>query len=170
MEETRDYADFDNKEGSITAQPVAWTASEYISHEKSMSWHGILYITAVVLSFIVYLVSKDKLAVLVILMSAVAMSVYAKKKPSLKSYELSSDGIGIDNQFYSYDEFRSFSILEEGAVNSIWLKRLQRFSPPVVIYFSKDEEERIQDILENYLPFEEKNLDFIDRATKRIRF
>lgn len=59
------------------------------------------------------------------------------KKPSLKSYEVSTDGISIDNQFYSYDEFRSFSILEEGAVNSIWLKGFKGFHLRLLYIFLK---------------------------------
>lgn len=170
MEESNEILVLTNNNTLKVTQPVVWTASEYISHEKSIGWHGLLFIAAVILAIIVFLFSNDKLAVLVILMSAAAMSVYARKKPSLKSYVLSSEGVSVDGRFFPYAEFRSFSIIEEGAVYSIWLKKLQRFSPPVVIYFSTENEEMIQGILEYYLPFEEKNLDLIDRASKRIRF
>lgn len=156
--------------GFKPVEPISWTASEYISHEKSMSWHTMLFVAAGILTLIVFIVSRDILATIVILLSATAMSVYAKKKPSEKSYILNDQGISIDGREYTFGVFRSFSIVEEGTIDSVWLKPLQRFSPTIVIYFPPDEEERIQDVLAAFLPFEEKSLDAIDRLTKRIRF
>lgn len=158
------------QDGNTPAQSINWTASEYISHEKTTKWHTYLFAVAGVVVFVVYIISKDILASIVILLSATAMSVYAKKPPSERSYELGHDGVSIDGKAYGYDMFKSFSIVEEGAINSIWLKPIQRISPTIVMYFPQDKEEEIQDMLAYYLPFEEKSLDAIDRLTKRIRF
>ena len=150
--------------------PIEWTASEYISHEKSISWHGALFAAAAVLIVIVFVVSRDILSTIVIALSAVAMSVYAKKKPEQKAYRLDDQGVSINDSLYPYAAFKSFSIVEEGSINSIWLKPLQRFSPTTVIYFPPDQEEAIEDLLSHYLPFEQKSMDAIDRITRRIRF
>lgn len=149
---------------------ISWTASEYISHEKNMMWHIYLYAIAVVLVVMVYLISKDILAVIVIILSAVAVSVYATKQPTEKTYSLGSEGLRIDNNIFDYSLFRSFSIVEEGAVDSIWLKPLKRTTPTTVIYFAKEDEDEIENILSTFLPFEDRKLDLIDRVTKRIRF
>ena len=169
MEESSNEAKF-AQISEADQKTVSWTASEYISHEKSASWHGLLFVVAGIMTLAVYIISHDILAGIVILLSASAMSVYAKKKPQQKSYELNSEGVAIDNQFFSYDGFRSFSIIEEGAIDSIWLKPLKRLSPTVVIYFPTDQLDEIEELLSKFLPFEEKSLDLIDRATKRIRF
>ena len=170
MEETSSQQTNQIAQPEVDKQTISWTASEYIVHEKSMGWHGILFGAAAVLAVAVFLISHDKLAVIVIVASAFAMSSYAKKKPSEKNYALNDTGITIDGQFYSYSEFRSFSVVEEGALDSIWLKRLNRLTPTIVMYFPPEDEEKIQTKLEMYLPFESRNLDLIDRFTKRIRF
>ena len=160
----------DNTAQNANIGEVSWTASEYISHEKNMMWHLYLFGVAAVLVVLVYLISKDILAVIVIILSAVAVSVYATKQPTEKTYTLDSDGLRIDNNTYEYSLFRSFSIVEEGAVNSIWLKPLKRTTPTTVIYFGRDDEDKIGEILSAYLPFEDRKLDLIDRVTKRVRF
>ncbi len=160
----------DNSLQSTDIGEISWTASEYISHEKNMLWHIYLFAIAVVLVVLVYLISQDKLAVIVIILSAVAMSVYATKKPTEKTYSLGPDGLSIDNNTFEYSMFRSFSIVEEGAIDSIWLKPLKRTTPTIVIYFAIEDEEKIEKILSSYLPFEDRKLDLIDRVTKRIRF
>lgn len=155
---------------SKSLTPIEWTASEYISHEKSAGWHGMLFAAAGVLITVVFIVSRDILSTIVIALSAVAMSVYAKKKPEQKSYLLDSQGITIDGTLYPFANFKSFSIVEEGSINSVWLKPLQRLVPTTVIYFPPDQEEKIEDLLSYYLPFEQKSMDAIDRMTRRIRF
>jgi hypothetical protein len=168
MEEANQPQDIANESTEI--EDISWTASEYISHEKNIMWHIYLFTIAILLVVIVYLVSKDVLAAIVIIISALAVSVYATKKPTEKTYSLSSTGLRIGNSSFEYSLFRSFSIVEEGAVDSIWLKPLKRTSPITVIYFSKDYEEKIEKILSSFLPYEVRELDLIDRVTKRIRF
>ncbi len=150
--------------------PVSWSASEYINHEKSSTWHGILFVSAGAITFIVFLISRDILASIVILLSATAMSVYARKQPQTKLYSLDDQGVSVDGRSYPYSMFKSFSVVEEGSINSIWLKPIQRLSPTTVIYFPPDEGDNITELLSYFLPFEEKGLDTIDRLTKRIRF
>ncbi len=160
----------ENAVQSTDVGEISWTASEYISHEKNKMWHVYLFAIASVLVVLVYLISKDILAVIVIILSAVAVSVYATKEPTQKTYTLDSTGLIIDNNAYDYSLFRSFSIVEEDAVDSIWLKPLKRTTPTTVIYFGKDDEDKIEKILSTYLPFEDRKLDLIDRVTKRVRF
>jgi len=168
MEETNLEAE--TTPSASDATTISWTASEYISHEKNKTWHLYLFAVASILIVLVYLVSQDKLAVIVIILSTVAVSVYATKKPIEKNYSLDSSGLRIDNNYFDYSIFRSFSIVEEGAIDSIWLKPLKRTTPTIVIYFPLEEEEKIEKILSAYLPFEDRKLDLIDRVTKRIRF
>jgi hypothetical protein len=149
---------------------VEWTASEYIAHEKSGGWYGALIAGGVLLVAFIYIVTRDILASIVILLSCVAIGVYAGRKPATKKYMLNEKGVQADEKFHPYSEFKSFSVVEEGAIDSIWLKPLKRFRPIVVMYCSPEDEQRIVDVLANFLPNEERELDAIDRFSKRIRF
>jgi hypothetical protein len=88
----------------------------------------------------------------------------------VNTYIVDEKGIQVQEKFHPYAEFRSFSVVEEGAINSIWLKPLKRFVPIVVMYFSPEDEQKIIDVLANFLPHEERELDAIDRLSKRMRF
>ena len=170
----RGYDGGDVSEGSgVPLQPipaVEWTASEYIAHEKGAGWYGLLTAGGGLLVVFVYVVTRDILASIVILLSCAAIGVYAGRKPATKRYVLDEKGIQADEKFHLYSEFRSFSVVEEGAINSIWLKPLKRFAPIVVMYYSPEDEQKIVDVLANFLPNEERELDAIDRFSKRIRF
>lgn len=151
-------------------EPVEWTASEYISHEKSTMWYFSLFSFGLVTTVVVYLLTKDILASIAILVGCASMGIYAGRKPSVKKYTINENGIQVDDVFHPYAKFRSFSVVEEGAINSIWLKPFKRVSPTVVMYFSPEEEQKIVDVIANFLPHEQRELDVVDRFSKKIRF
>jgi hypothetical protein len=149
---------------------VSWTASEYIAHEKTSGWYAMLFVITSVLVLAIFLITHDILASIVIFLASVAIAVYAGRKPATNSYVINEKGIQIQDAFHAYHEFRSFSVVSEGAIDSIWLKPLKRFAPIVVMYFSPEDEQKIIDVLANFLPHEERELDAVDRFSKRMRF
>ena len=152
-------------------KPVEWEASEYIVHEKSSSWYIGFGAGAALLTLLVYLISnREFLPPLVILIACVSIGVYAGRKPTTKKYSIDSKGVKVGQNYHSYREFRSFSIVEEGALDSVWLTPLKRFAPTIVMYFSPEDEEKIINTLANFLPHEQKELDAIDRFTKRMKY
>ena len=63
-----------------------------------------------------------------------------------------------------------FLVIQEGGVESIWFTPLKRFMPMVSIYFDPEDGDKIADILSEFLPFENRELDPVDRLMHRIRF
>lgn len=149
---------------------VTWTASEYISHQKTRGWYGALAGGAIVVSVVLYFLTKDFITAGFVIFGAVLLGYYASRQPNEQHYKLSSSGVDIGDKHYPYDEFRSFSILEEGAFMSVVFMPLKRFSPLRAIYFSADQSDQIVEILTPRLPFEERSHDAIDRLMDRIRF
>ncbi len=149
---------------------VQWTASEYVSHEKTPMWYVALFGATLFLVLFIYVVTRDFLASLVVFVAGGSMSFYAARKPATKNYLIDEKGIKIDATFYPYETFRSFSVVEEGAIDSIWLKPLKRLAPTIVMYFSPDDEQNIIDVIANFLPHEQKELDAVDRLSKHMRF
>jgi hypothetical protein len=149
---------------------VEWSASEYIAHEKSAGWYALFSLGSIVTVALVFIITRDILASIVVLMACGAISVFAVRKPDTNNYVIDENGIKVKDKTYTYAEFRSFSVVEEGGINSLWLKPLKRFTPPVVMYCSPADEQKIVDVLANFLPNEERELDAIDRFSKRMRF
>lgn len=173
------YAPEHDEPGSIdehevaqhAAAEVSWTASEFIAHEKSAGWFMLLALVTLVLGAAVYLVSnRDIFSVIVVLVVSAVVGIYANRKPRELEYIVDRAGIHISDKTYAYDLFKSFSLMQEGAVNSIQLMPLKRFMPTISMYVAPDEQEHIVDTLGDYLPLEERQHDAIDRLMHRIRF
>ena len=150
--------------------PVRWTASEFISHQKTTVWYVGLGVIAAIMTVFVIVVTHSVISGLVVAFASVVVGIFAARKPETKQYEINDEGIRIGERSYSYDIFKSFSVVEEGAVNSIWLRPLKRLMPTIVMYFEFEDEDEIVDMLENFLPEEDRALDRIDQVSRRFRF
>lgn len=150
---------------------VSWTASEFISHDKSTGWYALLGLFAIALAALVYFFSHgDKVPTVVVIIVAITFGVMASRKPRELDYSVDERGVQVGDKLYSYAGFRSFAVVQEEAVESIWLMPLKRFTPPLTIYFDPDDGQKIVDVLGSYLPIENRQLDMVDRLMHRIRF
>ena len=153
-----------------TGYSITWTASEFVAHQKSAQWYFVLAAIAIVSSVVVFFVTHDIVSSIVILLAAIAFGVVAARQPRELSYQLDEFGLTIGTRHYSYMEFRSFSIVQEGAFSSIVFMPLKRFMPLTTIYYDPNDEERIVELLSAVLPFEPRRHDPVDNLLWRIRF
>lgn len=150
-------------------EPVTWEASEYIHHERDGLWFVIfLSITAILLAISIFLIKNYFFTALIVVM-AIALFIYARRPPRVVRYTLSGQGLHIGQQFHSFNEYRAFGIVEDGALYSVKLLPTARFGQEVTLYFAETEGERIVDILGAFLPMENLHLDLIDRLLRRLR-
>jgi hypothetical protein len=153
-----------------SGEAITWTASEFIAHEKAASWYLGLAGAAVLLAAIIYLLTKDVITSGVILFGAFLFGVVAARKPRQLQYQIDDHGISIGVKHFVFEEFRSFSVVPEGAFSSIVLLPLKRFGTLTTIYYSPEDEEKIVNMLSSRLPFDEHKLDPVDNFMRRIRF
>lgn len=149
---------------------LTWQASEFVDHQKSIGWYVPMIGVALVLTGLTYWSTKDILASLVVVAAAVAFGVYAKQKPRTLAYSLSDTTVSIGDKHYRYDDFKSFSVVQNGALYSILLEPVKRFIPTLTIYFPPDEGEKIFDTLASQLPHVERQVDPLERLMQKIRF
>lgn len=153
-----------------TLDPIQWTASEFVSHQKSGMWYVALGGMSAVVIIIVYAVTRNILSALVVAAACMALGVLGARKPQTKRYQIAASGILIEDKAYPFNMFKSFSVIDDGAISCIWLQPLKKLAPVVAMYYPPDQEERIIMMLENFLPEEERQHDFVDRLSRRIRF
>lgn len=151
-------------------EEVVWTASEFIQHEKSPNWYMALAGISLAAVVLVYLLTRDVFNAIIVVIAAVLFGVVARRQPRRLQYVVNDHGIGIGRRFYSYDDFRSFSLLDEGAVRSFVLMPLKRFMPALTLYYDPKDEGRIGDVLADHLPFAEHKHELTDRLMRKIRF
>ncbi len=149
---------------------ISWTASEYIDHSRGATWYLALTGGTIILSALVYLITKDYFATGVILMMGVIVGVFSRQKPKQMTYELSNSGLKAGGKTYPFSLFKSFALIREGALSSINLIPIKRFMPPLSIYFDPGDEQKIVSLLGSHLPLEEGGLDAIERLSRRLRF
>lgn len=149
--------------------PVHWQAHEYIHHDKNASWFVLFAIVVIVLTAAaIFLIQSITFAILVPVMAA-ALLVYTHRPPRLIDYTLSRQGLHVNDQLYSFTEFKSFGVIHDGEAYFVMLIPTKRFRPGVSVYFPEESGEAIVDILGARLPMEELHLDVIDRIIRKLR-
>ncbi len=154
----------------VEAPIVTWTASEFISHDKSTGWYALLGVGTAALAAVVYLLTHDTVSTGVVVVVAIVFGILAARKPRELEYSVDDKGVKVGDKFYPFSGFRSFSIVQEDAVESIWFMPLKRFMPPLTIYFDPRDGQKIVDVLSQTLPMENRQLDAVDRLMHRLRF
>lgn len=149
---------------------VTWTASEFVAHDKSAGWYAMLAVVAVVLATLIYILTKDVVSVVVVIIAGLLLGIYGAHKPRQLEYRIDKQGVGIGQKYHGYNEFKSFSVVPEGAFSSIIFMPLKRFALPITIYYAPNDEERILAFLSDQLPFEEYRHDAVDKLMRNIRF
>jgi hypothetical protein len=156
----------------IAEEPVEirWTASEFIDHQKTSSWFLGLAGAGLVVAAVVYLLTQDIFATIIIAILAFIFGIGAARKPRILEYSIGGAGITVGERYAPYEEFRSFAVVSEGAIESIILLPTKRWSPPLSVYFAPDDGEKIIDTLSAFVPFENHEPGLIDKFLHRIHF
>ena len=149
---------------------VSWTASEYIDHERNPSWYVVLLISTLIVAGLIYVLTKDYFATGTVLIVGAIVGSVAHWKPQQVEYQLSPEGLRVGDKFYSYSQFKTFSIIHEDQLSSLVFHPLKKLLPPISIFFDGDDEDKITDVVGEHLPLEERAPDRIDRLSRRLRF
>ena len=130
----------------------------------------MLAVGVLLLAALIFLSTRDVVSVAVVVVAGLLLGIYGAHQPRQLEYRLDKQGVGIGQKQYGYDEFRSFSVVPEGAFASIVFMPLKRFALPTTVYYAPDDEDKILAVLSDQLPLEEYRHDAIDRLMRRIRF
>lgn len=150
---------------------LTWESSEYIFHERSSLWYvgfGLITLLAVVLVY--FLSGRSIWASTMVVVMGVTVIVFSRNHPSMRRYTISTDGISVGDKHFDYEQFKSFSIIQEGKLLSVALNPVNRFMPPVSMYVPMDNGDQILGLLSEYLPHLEKEQTVVDQALARLKF
>lgn len=154
---------------TVLHEPISWQASESVHQSKNASWYTGLIIVAVLLILIaVFLLKLWSFAVLIVVMagSLIFLSIHP---PRQMQYQLDNSGLLVNDKQYSFGDFRSFSVIQDGSFEYLRIIHVKKFMPPIDVYFPPERGEEIVGILGEYIPLKMKTPDVIDRITKRLR-
>jgi hypothetical protein len=149
---------------------VTWESPEFVEHSKGARWYGAVVAAGVVAAALDYILTKDWFSTGAITFATVALAAYGARKPREQQYALTRQGLQIGNRLYSLQDFKNFSIAEEGETISVMFMPLKRFMPALTIHVAPEIEERVVGFLAAVLPFEEHPGDVVEGLMRRIRF
>lgn len=155
---------------SLQEAEIQWQASEFVDHKKNPGWFLLLAVGAVVLCGLIFILTRSILSTVVVGIAVIAFGVVANQRPRTLTYALFGTGLQVGDKQYIYDDFRSFSVVQDGALQSIILQPNKRFMPPLTVYFAPEDGEKIFDVLATHLPHEERQVDSVDQLMRKIRF
>jgi hypothetical protein len=156
--------------GPVDEASISWTASEFIEHDKSLSWYTLLAVVAVVLSAVLFFITREVLSVIAVIMMALVFGVYGSAKPKTRTYVVDNEGLMVDDKRYDFSNMKSFSIIEEGPLPYIQILLRQRFSIAVTVYTDPNQIEQIAEYIGQHVPYDQKKRDFTDALSSKIRF
>lgn len=147
---------------------ITWEAEEYLVRDKTTWWYvGLVAVGLILGGIAIWLRWWSFLAVVVL--SVIALMIYAMRPPRMLRYSLSNKGISEGDKLYNYSDFKSFGIFQENGHFAIALTPTKRFSPRLMVYFPQAQGEEIVDAFGERLPMEEVKLDLLDKLIKFLR-
>lgn len=152
-----------------SSEMITWTASEAVNHQKTGSWYTMIGIAAVLIAALVWLMTRDFFPAIAVFVGVVTLGAYAAQKPRQETYTLDNSGLTIGKRRYLYSDFRSFTVVPEGAGLSVELTPTKRFAMYVSMYIDPANEDRILDQLSGFVPMEEHKANLADSVMRRIR-
>jgi hypothetical protein len=149
-------------------ESVTWTASEFIAQHKNGEWYMGLIFGVAALCALVLILTRDIVSVIAIILVVSLYVVLIKGHPRQRSYRLDHSGITIDQKFYSFSGFKSFSLTQEGAIGCITFMPLKRLLPELPVYFAMADGEKIIKVLAGSLPNDQRKEHGLDRLTRKL--
>lgn len=149
---------------------ISWSASEFVAHDKSILWYLSLSAITLVVTVLIYILTRDKISALVIVVAGGTLAFYAGRKPRLLNYKIDNSGLTIQDKLFSFNTFKSFAIVEDSAIPNIVLMPLKRFMPALSIYLDPATREEVTKVLSERLPQDLHHQAIVERFMQRVRF
>ena len=88
-------------------EPISWKAPEYAFTEKSVDWFWVLGIGTAAIS-IASLLFKNIIFALFVIIGALAIAIFAIRKPQIIDLEIKATGVSFGATLYPYRTLDSF--------------------------------------------------------------
>lgn len=147
---------------------IRWEAPEYAHHERGTGWYVIFGIVTLILVVAAILIIKSITFAILVPVMAVALFVYTQHAPEVLRYTLSRKGLHINDKLFTYNQFKSFGIVDHNGMHSAVLVPRKRFQLGQTVYFPTEVGEQLVDMLAARLPMKELEPDALDRLLARL--
>ena len=148
---------------------IRWQALEYMQHQHEPIWYIGFGATVLILIAVAIFVFKSPTFAVLVPVMAVALALYVRRPPATIDYTVSRKGVHVNDRLYTFDQFKSFSVVRQETTNHVVLIPRKRFQLGQNIYFPTEIGEKLVDMLAARLPMKEISPDIIDKLLAKLR-
>ncbi len=149
---------------------ITWDAPEHRYIEKTSDWYWALGIIAVSAAAAAIMFGNTLFGI-VILLGAGSMALFSNRKPEIIHFEVSTQGIHVGKQRYSYSTLKSFHIDTECPDGPQLLIQSERqIMSILVLPIPEEHVDNIDDIVSLKLPYEALEEPFSERLLEFFGF
>ena len=149
---------------------ITWTGSEFLDKHKNATWYLSLAVIIAVICAVIYLIGRDIFPVIFIVIISILFAIVASRKPRQIQYSVSDSGLSIGRRTYSFADFKSFSLQQDGAIGYVNLMPLKRLALEVSLYYPPEEENRVIEAISSHIPHDQVEEPLVDRLFKTFHF
>lgn len=135
-------------------EEITWEAPEFTPQDRSPDWFWALGIIAVSL-MIAAILFGNVLFAIVVLISAVTITLLALRDPRILEFTVNSRGIQAGDTLYPYSSIKSFWVENSPEEQKILLQSERIFMPYIVIPIEEVDPEEVRNFIIQYIPEEE---------------
>jgi len=130
---------------------ASWTFPERVQYQRGTLWYLAMLTLIGLLLFYSYKTSNVLFAVIII-MSAVFLTMHHRREPNLMEIKITEDGIILNNNFYNYNDFRNFAVIYRPTeIKNLYLEFKGSFRPRLTIPLEDQNPNEIRNLLLEYL-------------------
>lgn len=146
-----------------------WQAPEFAYTQKPFGWFlGIIAFFAGLIALAVWFQQWITIVLLVIM--AIAISVWASRKPKVLIYRITNYGVEVENRKYLFDDFRAYYKYMDYNQPTLDLVPSKRFGTLVSLPLATQDANEIEATLSQMVPVIEHKEDIADKIFRRLRF
>ncbi len=150
-------------------EKIEWHAPEYLHKEKSIDWYWIVGIVTISIA-IIAIILQNAIFGLLIIVSAVTLSLYATRKPEMVSVEINDKGVKIKEIFYPFSDLESFWVETRDAHPRVFFKSKKKVSLYTIVMLNNADPEDVRELLSEHLMETEHSEPFLEKVLFYLGF
>jgi len=145
-----------------------WQAPQFLSFKKDKKWYLLAgFLALVIIGVALYL--QQWLFAVVILAATFVIFSFAREQAPNKKIAISDTGVSLNGKFFSYNQLKSFWIVERPQIKILYLETTKRFALPLAIHLWGNVA-RIRALLTRHLPEQVRGEELPDLINRIIKF
>lgn len=148
---------------------ITWQAPEFEKQKKPRGWYVSLWILFAALAA-VGLITGSVLMLILMVLAALVVSVYAAKEPRMLSVRLQIDSLFFADKVYDLKDFESFWIFERSPFSTLSLNAKKRLRPHLKVLLPADKVQEVRQLLAAPLQEREQEESLTEALADKLKF